>query len=396
MNILFLCHRFPYPPHAGSKVRAFQMIKHLAQDHNVTVCSLVRSESEVEEGKGLGDYCDRYHMVRVHEPVQIGRMVARLATAEPSSMGYFFSREYAACVRSELEQSAYDLIVVHSSSVAPYVERCPVPKLLDFCDMDSQKWLEYARYKPFPQSLGYALEGRKLVRAEARLARAFDVSTVATEGELSSLMTIEPTAVGDWFPNGVDTEYFAPSTGDYDPNTISFIGRMDYYPNEECMVEFCARVLPLLKQRVPGIRLNIVGAAPSPAVKKLGEIPGVTVTGTVPDIRPFVLGSAATVAPLNIARGTQNKILEAMAMGVPVVCSPVAARGVDAIAGEHLLVADSPTEYADAIISVLSDAQRRKRLGELGRERVLTHHAWESAMRRLDNIIERCMTFTNR
>lgn len=392
MNVLFLCHRFPYPPQAGSKVRAFHMIRHLARDHQVTVCSIVRTDAEASAGNGLAQFCEDYRMVRVRESLQVLRMMARLPTAEPSSMGYFYDCAFAKEVGSLLAQSRFDLIVVHCSSVAPYVEHVSdVPKLLDFCDMDSQKWLEYGHYKRFPVSLGYRLEGFKLERAEARLARSFDMSTVATTGELATLERIAPGAAGDWFPNGVDADYFAPSAEAYDANTISFIGRMDYYPNEECMVDFCSRTLPLIRERRPNIKLFIVGAEPTPAVHRLGEIPGVIVTGSVPDVRPYVWRSAATVAPLNIARGTQNKILEAMAMGVPVVTSAVAASGVDAVREDHFLAANTPRGYASAIVRILDDPAERSRLAIAGRARMISNHAWPKSMERLDGIVARCL-----
>jgi glycosyltransferase involved in cell wall biosynthesis len=189
----------------------------------------------------------------------------------------------------------------------------------------------------------------------------------------------------------VDTQFFEPSNTPYDPNRICFIGRMDYYPNQQAMVAFCRDVLPLLKSMRPQVELIIVGADPSPEIRRLGQLDGVTVTGSVSDVRPFVLGSALTVAPLTIARGTQNKILEAMAMGVPVVASDVAAGGVDATAGEHLLVATTPQDYRDAILRVLNDARERSRLSRAGRARVQSHHAWPKAMLRLDSIIARCV-----
>jgi len=188
----------------------------------------------------------------------------------------------------------------------------------------------------------------------------------------------------------VDSTFFSPSSEPYDPDTIVFIGRMDYYPNQQCMFDFCRDVLPLLRSHRPALKLQIVGADPSPAVRRLGELPGVTVTGSVPDVRPYATRAALTVAPLRIARGTQNKILEAMAMGVPVVTSSVAAGGVDAVPGEHLLTADTPRLTCAAIVSVLSDPATRARLARAGRERVLSHHAWPSSMKRLDAIIARC------
>jgi sugar transferase (PEP-CTERM/EpsH1 system associated) len=266
-----------------------------------------------------------------------------------------------------------------------------IPKILDFGDMDSQKWLEYVRYKPVPVSWGYWWEGQRVLAEEKRLARRFDMCTATTRAEQQTLDSYATGTPSDWFPNGVDNLFFAPDGGGYDPNTIVFIGRMDYYPNEQCMVDFCEQVLPLLKQKVPQVRLQIVGAEPSAVVRRLGEIPGVTVTGSVPDVRPYTLRAALTVAPLRIARGTQNKILEAMAMGVPVVCSSLAAGGVDAVPGEHLLIADTPQDNCDAILRLLTDPQERDRLARAGRARALTSHAWVNSMKRLDAIIERCL-----
>ena len=399
MNILYLCHRFPYPPKRGGKIRPFNMIRHLtALGHRVTVCSLVRSAAEGEEGRGIAPYCAGFEMARVNAPMQALRMVARLPLVTPSSMGFFHSPELGRRVRDLLRAQKWDLIFVHCSSVAPYVEQVrDVPKILDFGDMDSQKWLEYANYKPFPLSLGYRLEGHKMRAAERRLAQRFDLCTATTRAEWETLESYGTGAATDWFPNGVDADFFCPTDQACDTETISFIGRMDYYPNQECMARFCAETWPLLKARRPALKLLIVGADPSPAMRKLGELPGVTVTGSVLDVRPFIRSSALMVAPLNIARGTQNKILEAMAMGVPVVTSRIAAGGVDAQAVTHFLVADTPTEYCEAILQVLENPAERQRLATAGRQRMLSHHAWPQSMHRLDQIIARCIdAFANR
>jgi polysaccharide biosynthesis protein PslH len=393
MKILYLCHRFPFPPKRGGKIRPFNMISHLSRSHEVTVCSLVRSEDEARDGEGLASHCARFETGRVSDPIQMARMVARLPTPEPSSMGYFYSRELAVRIERLLKVEPFGLIFVHCSSVAQYV--CNVhgiPKILDFGDMDSQKWLDYVRHKPFPLSIGYWLEGTKMRSAERRLAPMFDMCTATTRAEWQTLESYRSGVASDWFPNGVDAEYFKPDGGAYDADTISFVGRMDYYPNQQAMFDFCDCTWPLLLARRPSMKLMIVGADPSPAVRKLADRLGVMVTGSVPDVRPYVLRSAAMVAPLNIARGTQNKILEAMAMGVPVVSSGIAAGGVDAEAGEHLLVANTPQEYAAAIFRLVENGAERGRLSRAGRERMLSHHAWPRSMSRLDGIIDRCVS----
>ncbi|HVF63989.1 MAG TPA: TIGR03087 family PEP-CTERM/XrtA system glycosyltransferase [Casimicrobiaceae bacterium] len=392
MNILYVCHRFPFPPKRGGKIRPFNMIRHFARDHRVTVASLVRSEEEGTQAQGIAAHCHRFEMARVHDTVQALRMVARLPTSVPSSLGFFYSSKLKRRIREALERERFDLIFVHCSSVAHYVEDVTgIPKILDFGDMDSQKWLEYARYKPFPLSLGYALEGRKLEREERRLATRFDVCTATTRAEWQTLESFRADVATDWFPNGVDSEFFCPTHEPYDPDHLVFVGRMDYYPNQECMIEFCTRVLPRLQQSRPRVTLAVVGADPSAAVRRLGTLPGVTVTGSVADVRPFARRAAVMVAPLNIARGTQNKILEGMAMGVPVVASRIAAGGVDAEAGVHLRTASSVDDYVMQILTILDDPLERQRLANEGRARVLSHHSWSASMTKLDGIVARCV-----
>lgn len=393
MKVLVVCHRLPFPPTRGGKIRPFNIIRHLGeQGHAVTVASLARSGEEALAGEDLSRHCARVLVETISKPVALARMLARLPTPAPSSVGYFHSPALARRIRREVESAGFDLILVHCAFVAHYVADVRgVPKILDFGDMDSQKWLAYAGARPFPLSTGYALEGAKLRREEARLAARFDLCTCTTRAELATLESYGVGVPCGWFPNGVDARSFAPSDEPYDPDAISFVGRMDYYPNQECMAWFCAEVLPLVRRRRPGATLAIVGADPSPAVRRLGALPGVTVTGSVADVRPYVQRSAVTVAPLRIARGTQNKILEAMAMGVPTVASVVAAAGVDAEPGRHLLTASTPAEYAGAILRLIEDRTERRRIADAARARILSHHSWPSSMRTLDALIERCL-----
>ena len=166
---------------------------------------------------------------------------------------------------------------------------------------------------------------------------------------------------------------------------------MDYYPNRDAIEWFCAEVLPLARARRPGIKLTIIGARPPRRIRTLARIPGVTVTGSVPDVRPYAQRAALSVAPLRIARGTQNKILESLAMGVPVVSSALAAGGVDAVAGEHLLTATQPREYVDCMLRLLEDRHEHARFAAAGRARALSHHNWQAPMHKLDELIGQCL-----
>lgn len=395
MRILFLSHRFPYPPTFGSKVRAFNAIRHFAREHEVTVMSLARSRTEEQEAHGIAPFCHAHRVFRVSQPMQAAKLVASLPTALSASEAFFHSAPMQREIDRLLAHRSFDFIFTHCSSVGRYVEHVQgLPKLMDFCDVDSRKWLDYVSFKPWPMSVGYRWEGWRVARAERRLAERFDASTVTTAGEARTLLDSGVRGDVDWFANGVDLDYFHPASQPYDPDLIAFVGRMDYFPNEQCMSSFCAQVWPQLRRARPGLKLHIVGASPTPRVRALARHEGVTVTGSVPDVRPYVQRCALTVTPLEIARGTQNKIIESMAMGVPVVASRIAAAGVDAVPGQHLLSADGAQETCDAILRVLDDPAERSRLAAMGRARVESHHAWEGALRRMDAIVARCLRRT--
>ncbi|MFK7886875.1 MAG: TIGR03087 family PEP-CTERM/XrtA system glycosyltransferase [Gammaproteobacteria bacterium] len=393
MKILFVCHRFPFPPKRGGKIRPFNIISHLTrQGHEVTVASLARSDEEAEEGAGLSEHCAEFMVETVGSVGAWARMLLRLPTPGPSSMGYFYSGALRQRIDACVSNTDFDLIFVHCSSVAQYVAHITnVPKIIDFGDMDSQKWLAYSSFKPFPLSMGYWLEGRKMERAERALAAKFDLCTATTRAELETLQTMCAAEKTGWFPNGVDRDYFAPDDTEYNTDSICFVGRMDYYPNQQAMFDFCANVWPILRARRPATTLTIVGAEPTKAVQDLAQLDGVSVTGSVPDVRPYLRASALTVAPLAIARGTQNKILESLALGVPVICSTIAAGGVDVEVDAQLLVADTKEQWADQICRVLDDPALRTSLSTAGRERMATHHDWPTSMTRVDTLLERAL-----
>jgi sugar transferase (PEP-CTERM/EpsH1 system associated) len=400
VRILFVCHRMPYPPSDGARVRAFHIIRHLARSHEVTVAAPTRSADELRSAEQLKQHCSAVITGPITRLAAAARMVKNLATATPSSMGFFYSPQLAARIRQAVSARPFDMVFVYCSSVAPYVEGIEgTVKVIDFVDMDSQKWLVYAKAHRFPLSLGYWLEGTKLRREEACIANAFDLSMCVTPGELATLRSFGVnsatgvrsaagvrSAIG-WFPNGVDLDYFAPTEAPYDPNAICFVGRMDYFPNQQAVIDFCDHVLPQVQKARPEASFTIIGAEPPRAVRELARRLGVSVTGTVADVRAFVRRSAVSVAPLRIARGVQNKILEAMAMGVPVVASPQTASGIEAVPGRHLMVAANAEAMASAVIRLLCDGKERARLAHAAREHVVQTYSWEEAMRQMDALL---------
>lgn len=390
MKILFLCHRLPYPPNRGGRIRPFHILAHLSRSHDVTLAAPLRTGDGAVAVEALRAFSPQPILAPTGELASWSRTVLRLPTTRPSSFAYFDAPGLARALRCALD-AAPDLVLVHASSMAPYVAGARAATLLDFGDMSSEKWRAYGRRRPLPAALGYRWEAWKVRRAEVQLARRFDLCTCTTQAELETLESYGAARRTGWFPNGVDAEYFHPADEPYDPDTICFLGQMGYYPNQEAVIWFCDHVLPALRVRRPALRFCIVGAEPSRAVRRLAERPGVRVTGTVPDVRPYARRAALSVAPLQIARGTQNKILESLAMGVPVVASPLAARGTAARPGEDLLTASDPKTFAAAILRLLDDPAERRRLGEAGRALVRARHDWAASMRRLDALIEGCL-----
>lgn len=382
MRILYLCHRLPAPPYCGGRIRPLHTVKYLAeQGHQVALASLARSAAEEADAHEIRALCTELIVERLSPAAAAWNLVRDVPRRAPFSMAYFRSRRLQVRIDAAVRDGRFDLIVVHCSSMAQYVEAVAgVPKVLDFADVDSEKWLDYARARRGPLAAIFRLEGARLRAAEIALAGAFDYCTFTTPAELQTLQDRAVSMRGGCVPNGVDADYFRPQEGAVDRDRICFTGRMDYYPNAQAVTQFCAETLPRLRRERPALRFFIVGASPSRAVRRLARLPGVVVTGAVPDVRPYVQCAVAAVAPLTIARGTQNKILESMAMGVPVVASPLAAAGVDAIPGEHLLTAARPDDYCAAIVRLIDEPTWRERYARAGRARMLTHHDWRASL----------------
>jgi sugar transferase (PEP-CTERM/EpsH1 system associated) len=365
------------------------MISHLARQHSVVVASLAFSEGELNQGAGLADYCDEVIAEVMPDRVRWLNACRALPTTIPSSVAFFRSRRLQQRIDAKCERSQFDVAIVHCAFVAQYVSETSARfRILDYGDMDSAKWLEYSLHRRFPLSVGYGIEARKLRDYERNIASRFHHCTVTTQGEkdeFESLATGRPCTV---IPNGVDTTYFGDiqRIASNEP-LIAFLGRMDYFPNIDGVCHFAEQVFPLVRRKVPGARFVIVGSDPSRRVRALASIEGVTVTGHVPDVRSYVQNAALTVAPLRIARGTQNKILESMAMGIPVVASPQAAKGIQADPGTHLLVAESPEKFAQHVIDLLLNATLRNELAERARRHLRDSHNWAASLGVLDSLL---------
>lgn len=420
MKILYICHRIPYPPNKGDKIRSFNEIKHLARNHDLYLAFLVDDAADLKHVESLRDYCTDLAWEQMDPSRQKRKAAPQMLLGKPLSLPYFYSGKLQRSIDAWASQLQFDAVVCFSGPMAEYVFRSDAlgrqgaKRIMDFCDVDSDKWGQYAVDAKFPMNIVYGLEQKRLLAYEARVNQAFDHSVFVTENEARLFRDLVPAArnlqvVG----NGVDFDYFDPGprrgeaclaqvatpdnarqgnacvafTTDDSATDLVFTGAMDYHANVDAVVWFSHEILPLIREAGIDADFCIVGGKPTPEVQALGQIAGVQVTGFVDDIRPWYKRAAVSVIPLRLARGVQNKVLEAMAMGRPVVTTRKVAEGVGAKDGDHLLVADGHKAFAGAVIDLYQDPPARRQLGEAARRFVVENFDWQRNMEKLEKLI---------
>lgn len=397
MNILFLCHRIPYPPNKGDKIRSFHEIKHLAREHRLYLAFLVDDERDLEHVAGLKDYCSDCRYDVINPQWQKIKSLPYLMTKTALSVPYFYSVRLQDQIDLLLDGVDFDAIFCFSSPMAEYVfrsrhydgKRCGKAMLImDFVDVDSDKWRMYAGFTGFPYGPVYRREWQRLEEYEKRVGEAFDLSLFVSDKEVELFRTFCPQARTMAVPNGVDTGYFGATDSIVSADrTVLFMGAMDYYPNEDAVVHFADDIWPLVRKELPNCRFVIAGSKPGPRVAALAERgQGIDVTGFVPDMRPYLAEAGVFVAPFRIARGIQNKVLEAMAAGVPVVARPEAVQGVTGHNGS-IRVENEPAAFARAVVECLRDGEARNTMIAEARRFVATHHDWGRNLKLLDRLL---------
>lgn len=401
-NILYLVHRMPYPPNKGDKVRSFHLLKHLLQQHRVFLGTFIDDPDDEPYLETLRTLCPNNHIARLSPRLGRLRSLRGLVTGEALSLPFYRDAGLQAWVDDVCRTEAIDAVVVFSSVMAQYVEAHPqLPMLVDFVDVDSAKWTQYAPNHRWPMSLVYRREGRRLLAFERHVAQRAAQSFFVTENEAALFHAAAPETrakVGA-ICNGVDSDFFTPGdfANPYAPNApaLVFTGAMDYWPNIDAVCWFVAEVLPALQARWPALCFYIVGRNPAPAVQALaGE--RVVVTGTVDDVRPYLQYANCVVAPLRVARGIQNKILEAMAMARPVVSSASCATAIDAKVGTDFLAAETVDDYVTHISNLLSDPAAADQMGHAGRAAVVARYSWEAHLGGLDRHLAAVVPSMNR
>jgi sugar transferase (PEP-CTERM/EpsH1 system associated) len=399
MRILWLNPNLLLPLDKGGKLRTWHLMRHLAERHEITYLSFADPHTSPAEREGMREVCAHLQVVPRADAAK-GSMAfyadaaARLFDPLPYAAGKYRSTEYRDKVESLLATGRFDLVVCDFLVPAVNMPReLPCPSVLFTHNVEAEIWRRH--YEGQPDSVRRFLfkqQWRRMLRFEAATVNRFDLVLAVSDTDRDTLQRLyseKLQAPVFTVATGVDTSFFAPpAAAAVSPHHLVFTGSMDWIPNEDAMKHFCADILPRIRAQEPGVTLSIVGRAPTPAVQRLAEIPGVEVTGRVDDVRGYIGRAAVYVVPIRIGGGTRLKIFEAMGMGKAVVSTTVGAEGLPVTHGKDVQIADTPDAFASAVVSLLRDPARRVQLERAARELVVTHYDWSAVAGQLEEALE--------
>ena len=402
-ELLFLTHRLPYPPNKGDKIRSWHMLQYLSRHFRVHLGCFIDDEADWQYTRQVAALCASTRFVDLRPMAARWRAVRALLSRQAMSVQYYRDARLLEWVDGLLANGKVRHALAFSGPMAQYIDGSSarhLHRVIDFVDVDSEKWRQYGDSKPWPLSQLYRREGQQLLQYERHIAQQFSAASFVSEAEAALFRLCAPMARRKTrhFNNGVDSGYFAPGACAADPyppsaQVLVFTGAMDYWPNIDAVQWFVRHVWPALRRQFPQLLFYIVGSRPAPRVQALATVAGVTVTGAVDDIRPYLAGATLAVAPLRIARGVQNKVLEAMAMGKIVLASPQALEGIAAQPGLELLLARDEAEFIHHAARVLRAAAQPGAsagvdMGACARQMILQDYQWESNLQALGAMLD--------
>ena len=398
MNILYLAHRIPFPPDKGDKLRAFRHLTHLAKRHRVWCVCFVDDPLDERHIDTLAKHCQRVIAVSLDRRRAKLRGIMGLMTGSTVTEAFYRSREMDNVLRELSSSVAFDVVTAFSSGMAQHALKVGTKRrVLDLCDLDSAKWLAYAEHSGMCSRAMYRIEGKRLARRERDWLDLFDATILITEAEARDIDDSAATAKLHIVGNGVPLpDIITPDPDGNDRGTetdepvVGFIGQMDYKPNVDAVCWFVDKCWPAVTTVFPGAKFRIVGRSPSESVRRLARVGGVAVVGGVDDVAFELRRFDMSVAPLRIARGLQNKVLEAMAAGKPVVLTTQAAEGIAGRNGREFLVADDPSRIAGCVVRLLKDEACRAEMGRRARAFVDEHHRWDEELAKFERVVTGC------
>ena len=396
-DLLFLVHRIPYPPNKGDKIRSWNILAHLAERYRVHVGCFIDDPHDWQFTHRIEAIAASAHFVNLNRRSATLKSLTSLLTGAPQTCGFYDSRDMRDWVRRTADANALERVFVYSSSMAQYLpdtvsDTCRT--VIDFVDIDSDKWRQYAERKSWPMNQVYRREARTLFAYEKKMAAVADASVFVSEDEAALFRSMAPDlgARVHGIANGVDCEFFDPAAVGVSPYDsaaprLVFTGAMDYWANVDAVTWFADEIFCGIRTQVPDTEFWIVGANPTPDVVRLGARDGIHITGRVEDVRPYIRHADVSVAPLRVARGIQNKVLEAMALEMAIVASPEAMEGINAEEGAEYVLADGAEAYI-ARTSALLTSDNRAEMGRAARRRVVDHYGWSSSLQKFESLLE--------
>ncbi len=384
MKILFLTSRLPFPPVGGDKLRTFNFIKYLSKNHSVTLLSFIENERELDCISAFQHFYDRLITIKLPKIKSYQNCLFGIASKNPLQIYYYYSSKMQAAVNKELEQG-YDIIFCHLIRMAQYLPKDKsIRKVVDFTDAISLNYKRSENYRSGLFSIINKIEAKRVYSYELATIDKSDVSIFISQVDANYLKNEINKDKLKIISNGVDFQKFKFYQGKYNPNQLVFIGNMRTFPNTDAVLYFIHDVLPLVRQQIPDVKFYVVGTEPNTKILRLHNGKNIFVTGFVESVIPYLNKSAAMVAPMRVGAGIQNKILEALAAGTPVVTTSVGAEGLDA---GKLIITNSTKSFAKLIIAVIKNQEMRKKLAEEGRKYIEKKFYWNTVLKKLDSFI---------
>ena len=358
LRVLFLTHRLPYPPNRGDRIRAYHLLRVIAGSAEVSLLSLVHSDEEERQARHLQALAT-VTTVRIPRTSNLISAAMALPGRQPLTHVLLNSPEVGRAIREMVGMRSPDVVLAYCSGMAQYLYTPPLaglPAVLDMVDLDSEKWQALSRTANWPMHSIYRREALRLQAFEKVATDTAAATTVVNERERTAVLSINPDAAVRVISNGIDAAHFRSLKSPSDTSNVVFCGVFNYRPNEMGAIWLAKEVWPLVRRRVPSATLTLVGMDPTRNVRQLAADRSITVTGAVPDVRPYLWRSAVAAAPLAVSRGIQNKVLEALAAGLPSVVTPSVAAGLPAAVLPGCEIASTPTEFANSLTDLLNAA----------------------------------------
>jgi sugar transferase (PEP-CTERM/EpsH1 system associated) len=399
MRLLLLTPQLPYPPHQGTSLRNYNLIAQLAKRHQVCLLTFLEPDQSLDDAGPLLDLCEWIDILPVPRRSNLARLRQMLTTLRPDMAWRLWSPAFRDRLAMRIAEAPFDVIQIEGIELAPYVptiETAQPPPLMVYDDHNAE-WVLQKRAcltdlripRRWPAAVYSFIQWMRLKGYEADVCRHADRVVAVSEADRDAILAVVPDVTITVVPNGVDLDEYTDYDRPVQPFDLVFTGKMDFRPNVDAMLWMGREVWPLIQHRRPRARMAIVGQRPHPRLEPLLEETGITITGWVPDVRPYIAGATVYVAPLRVGGGTRLKLLQAMAMGAAIVATSLGAEGFPVTRGRELLLADTPEDFAQAVLCLFENPEQRTQLGKAARRFVEATYGWDALVPKLETLYVR-------